>query len=163
MSGGCALRLCQCIHFARQRGVLSRRSAAGSGTLAAGQREVHAPCEAETWNGHKRRSAQQTHRFGVLGYKSARRKRHIIVMKPHACKESPLALVFQRRGRSNFYAGTSIAQQPKERPKRPTTVLTYGYTFSRSKVVNFNKSSPTCSQPCIVLIRGSRASPHSGS
>ena len=61
--------------FARKRGVLSRRSAAGSGPLVARRRQVHAPCEAETGNGHKRRSAKQAHRDGVLGYKGARRKR----------------------------------------------------------------------------------------
>jgi hypothetical protein len=42
------------------------------GSLAARHRQVHAPCEAETRNGHKRRSAKQAHRSGVLGYKSAR-------------------------------------------------------------------------------------------
>jgi hypothetical protein len=31
--------------------------------------------KAETGNGHKRRSAKQAHRCGVLGYKGARRKR----------------------------------------------------------------------------------------
>ena len=36
MFGRCALRLCQCIHFARQCGVLSRRSAAGSWRLPQG-------------------------------------------------------------------------------------------------------------------------------
>src|SRR6266513_2800904 len=75
MFGRCALRLRQCIHFAPKRGVLSRRSAAGSGPLVARHRQVHAPCEAETRNGHKRRSAKQAHRCGVLGYKGARRKR----------------------------------------------------------------------------------------
>ena len=49
--------------------------AAGSGPLVARHRQVHAPCEAETGNGHKRRSATQAHRCGVLGYKGARRKR----------------------------------------------------------------------------------------
>src|ERR1700704_2556524 len=75
MFGRCALRLRQCIHFARKRGVLSRRSAAGSGPLVARHRQVHAPCEAETGNGHERRSAKQAHRCGVLGYKGARRAR----------------------------------------------------------------------------------------
>src|SRR5216683_8411006 len=75
MFGRCAVRLRQCIHLARKRGVLSRRSAAGSGSLVARHRQVHAPCEAETGNGHKRRSAKQAHRCGVLGYKGARRKR----------------------------------------------------------------------------------------
>src|ERR1700694_139839 len=75
MFGRCALRLRQCIHFVRKRGVLSRRSAAGSGTLVARHRQVHAPCEAETGNDHKRRSAKRAHRCGVLGYKGARRKR----------------------------------------------------------------------------------------
>src|SRR5438552_13362439 len=37
-------------------------------------RQVHAPCEAETGNGHKRRSAKQAHRCSVRGYKGARRK-----------------------------------------------------------------------------------------
>src|SRR5882762_6034285 len=69
------LRLRQCIRFARKRGVLSRRSAAGSGPLVARHRQVHAPCEAETGNGHKCRSAKQADRHGVLGYKGARRKR----------------------------------------------------------------------------------------
>src|SRR5271156_2444715 len=36
MSGRCALRLRECIHFARKRGILSRRSAAGSGRLLQG-------------------------------------------------------------------------------------------------------------------------------
>src|SRR5258705_10638986 len=75
MSGRCALRLRQCIHFACKRGVLSRRSVAGSDLLVARHRQVHASCEAETGNGHKRRSAKQAHRCGVLGYKGARRKR----------------------------------------------------------------------------------------
>src|ERR1700736_6882101 len=75
MFGRCALRLRKCIHFARERGVLSRRSAAGSGPLVARHRQVHASCEAETGNGLKRRSAKQTHRYSVLGYKGARRKR----------------------------------------------------------------------------------------
>src|SRR5580700_59670 len=75
MLGRCALRLRQCIPFARKRGVLSRRSAAGSGLLVARHRQVHAPCEAETGNGRKRRSAKQADRHGVLGYKGARRKR----------------------------------------------------------------------------------------
>jgi hypothetical protein len=38
----------QCIHLARKRGVLSRRSAPGSGPLVARHRKVHAPCEAKT-------------------------------------------------------------------------------------------------------------------
>src|SRR5579864_7143897 len=75
MFGRCAVWLRQCIHLARKRGVLSRRSAAGSGSLIARRGQVHAPCEAETGNGHKRGSTQQAHRYGVLGYKSARRKR----------------------------------------------------------------------------------------
>src|SRR5437667_42014 len=75
MFGRCALRVRQCIHFARKRGVLSRRSAARSGPLVARHRQVHAPCEAEAGNGHKRRSAKQAHRCGVRGYKDARRKR----------------------------------------------------------------------------------------
>src|SRR5882762_11102722 len=75
MFGRCALRLRQCIRFARKRGVLSRRSAAGSGPLVARHRQVHAPCEAETGNSHKRRSTKQADRHGVLGYKGARRKR----------------------------------------------------------------------------------------
>src|SRR6266571_2014105 len=77
ISGGSRanLPLCQCIPFARKRGVLSRRSASGSGSLVARHRQVHAPCEAETGNGHKRRSAKQADRHGVLGYKGARRKR----------------------------------------------------------------------------------------
>jgi hypothetical protein len=40
--GRCALGLRQCIHFARKRVVLSRRSAAGSGPRVARQRQVHA-------------------------------------------------------------------------------------------------------------------------
>src|SRR5260370_19726191 len=75
MFGRCALRLRQCIPFARKCGVLSRRSAAGSGSLVARHRQVHAPCEAETGNGHKCRSAKQADRHGALGYKGARRKR----------------------------------------------------------------------------------------
>src|SRR6267142_5597456 len=55
-----------------KRGVLSRRRAAGSGPLVARQRQVHAPCEAESGSGHKRRSAKQAHRWGVRGYKGAR-------------------------------------------------------------------------------------------
>jgi hypothetical protein len=51
--------------------------AAGSGPLVARHRQVHAPCEAETGNGHKRRRAKQAHRCGVLGYKSARRTRPV--------------------------------------------------------------------------------------
>src|SRR5882724_1104724 len=75
MFGRCALRLCECIHLARKCGVLSRRSTAGSGSLVARHRQVHASCKAETGNGHKRRSAKQAHRYRVLGYKGARRKR----------------------------------------------------------------------------------------
>ena len=55
--------------------VFTWRSAAGSGPIVARHRQVHAPCEAETGNGHKCRSAKHAHRCGVLGYKSARRKR----------------------------------------------------------------------------------------
>src|SRR6266699_3428850 len=72
MFGRCALRLRQCIHCARKRGVLSGRSAARSGPLVARYGQVHAPCEVETWNGHERRSAKQAHRCGVFGYKGAR-------------------------------------------------------------------------------------------
>jgi hypothetical protein len=43
--------------------------------LLQGTGKFIAPCEAETGNGHKRRSAKQAHRCGVLGYKGARRKR----------------------------------------------------------------------------------------
>ncbi len=43
--------------------------------LLQGDRQVHASCEAETGNGHKLRSVKQAHRYGVLGYKGARRKR----------------------------------------------------------------------------------------
>jgi hypothetical protein len=43
--------------------------------LLQGAGKFHASCEAETGNGHKRRSAKQPHRCGVLGYKGARRKR----------------------------------------------------------------------------------------
>src|SRR5712692_1739963 len=75
MFGRCALRLCECIHLAHKRGVLSRRSTAGSGSFVARHRQVHASCEAETGNGDKRRSATQAHRCGVLGYEGARRKR----------------------------------------------------------------------------------------
>src|SRR6266478_9994870 len=75
MFGSCALRLRQCLPFARKRGVLSRRSADGSGSLVARHRQVHAPCEAGTGNGLKRRSAKEADRDGVLGYKGARRKR----------------------------------------------------------------------------------------
>src|ERR1700685_3248452 len=75
MFGGCALWLRQFIHFTRKRGVLSRRSAAGSGPLVARRRQVHAACEAETGNGDERHSAKRAHRYGVLGYKGARRKR----------------------------------------------------------------------------------------
>ena len=69
------LCLRQCIHFARKRGILPRRSAAGSGPLVARHRQVHAPCEAETGHGHKRRSPKQAHRCGVLRYKRASRTR----------------------------------------------------------------------------------------
>src|SRR5947209_13751599 len=75
MFGRCALRVRQCIRFARERGVLSWRSAARSGPLVERHRQVHAPCEAETENGNKRRSAKQAHRCSVRGYKGARRKR----------------------------------------------------------------------------------------
>src|SRR6516225_2333309 len=81
MFGRCALRLRECIHLARKRGVLSRSSAAGSGPLVARHRQVHASCEAETGNGHKCRGAKQAHRYGVLGYKGARRKRVTMVAK----------------------------------------------------------------------------------
>jgi len=56
-------------------GFLLLRSAAGSGLLVAGHGQVQAPCEAETGNGHERRSAKQAHRDCVLGYEGARRKR----------------------------------------------------------------------------------------
>jgi len=57
--GGCALRLRECIPFACKRGVLSRRRAAGSGSLVARHRQVHAPCEAETGTATKHRSSKQ--------------------------------------------------------------------------------------------------------
>src|SRR5580765_8308707 len=75
MFGRCALRLRQRIPFARKRRVLSRRGAAGSGSLVARHRRVHAPCEAETESGNKHHGAKQADRRGVLGYKVARRKR----------------------------------------------------------------------------------------
>src|SRR4029077_11393018 len=75
MFGRCSLRLRQCIQFARKFGVLSRRSAPGSGALVTRYRQVHAPCEVETGSGHKRCSAKRAHRCGILGYKGARRKR----------------------------------------------------------------------------------------
>src|SRR5258708_35067584 len=75
MFGRCALRLCQCIHLARQRWVLSRRIAVGSDPLVARHWQVHAPCKTETGNGRECRSSKQAHRYGVLGYKGARRKR----------------------------------------------------------------------------------------
>src|SRR5215475_11675434 len=71
----CAVRLCQCIHLARQRGVLSRRIAVGSGSLVARRWQIHSPCEAETGNGHKRGGAKQAYRYGVLGHQGACRKR----------------------------------------------------------------------------------------
>ena len=55
------------VGFFHERGVLSRRSVARSGPLVARHRQVHAPCEADTGNGHKRRSAKQADRHGVLG------------------------------------------------------------------------------------------------
>src|ERR1700731_1985023 len=73
--GRCALRLRQCIPFVRKRGVLSRRSAAGSGSLVARHRQVHAPCKAAAGNSRKRRSARQADRCRVPGRKSARRAR----------------------------------------------------------------------------------------
>ena len=57
------------------RGVLSRRSAAGSGSLVARHWQVHASREVETGDGRKRCSAERAHRYGVLGYKVACRKR----------------------------------------------------------------------------------------
>jgi hypothetical protein len=75
MSGRCGLRLRQHIHISRKRRILSRRIAAGPGSLVARHRQVDAPCEPETRNGHKRRSAKQAHRRGVHGYQTARRTR----------------------------------------------------------------------------------------
>src|SRR2546429_267118 len=103
MFGRCALRLCECIHLARKRGVLSRRSTAGSGSLVARHRQVHASCEPETGKAHKRRSAQQAHRYGVLGYKGARRKRLAIVpIKPSATCGPNSAIVGQKCNASPF-------------------------------------------------------------
>jgi hypothetical protein len=56
-------------------GFFSRRIAAGPGSLVARHRQVDAPCEPETRNGHKRRSAKQAHRRGVHGYQAVRRTR----------------------------------------------------------------------------------------
>src|ERR1700692_65504 len=75
MFGRCGLCLRQCIHVVRKRGILPGLSATGSGPLVARHRQVHAPCEAETWNSHKGRRAEQAHQCGVLGYKGARRTR----------------------------------------------------------------------------------------
>src|SRR5258707_1031325 len=75
MFGRCALRLRQRIQLARKRGLLSRRSAVGPCPLVARHRQVHAPRETETGNGHQRRSAKQAHRYSVLGHKGASRKR----------------------------------------------------------------------------------------
>jgi hypothetical protein len=69
------LRVRQRIQFARERRVLSRRSAAGSSPLVAGHRQVHETCEAETWKRHTRGIAQHSHRGSVLGHKGSRRKR----------------------------------------------------------------------------------------
>src|SRR5438034_4549817 len=82
MFGRYALRLCQCIYLARQRGVLSWRIAAGSGPPVARHWQVHAPCQTETRNSRERRSSKQAHRHGVLGYKGACRKRLAQAAKP---------------------------------------------------------------------------------
>ncbi len=75
MFGKCALWLRQRIHGARERGIFSRSGAAGTGRLAAGHRKVHAPREAENWDGDKRGSAYQPHRGSVRGYQGSCRKR----------------------------------------------------------------------------------------
>src|SRR5579883_2280391 len=71
----CALRLREYIHIACKCGFLSRRSAAGSGSLARRRRQVHASCEAEAEKGRKRGSVKKSDRFGLHGHKGARRKR----------------------------------------------------------------------------------------
>jgi hypothetical protein len=75
MSRRCALWLRQCIRFARERRVLSWRSAAGSDSHVARHGQIHAPCEVATGSGHKRRGFKRAHRSGVLGHKVAHRKR----------------------------------------------------------------------------------------
>src|SRR5271156_6301664 len=75
MLGRCALRLRQRIRFAHERWFFSRRSAAGSSSLVTRRRQIHAPCETKAGNGHKRRSLEAAHSYGVLGYKGACRKR----------------------------------------------------------------------------------------
>ena len=42
--------------------------------LLQGRRQVHAPCETETWNHHRRRIAARTYPGGLLGHKGTRRK-----------------------------------------------------------------------------------------
>ena len=85
MFGRCALRLRQCIHFARKRGFLSWRSTAGPGPLVAGRRQVHAPSKVETGNGHERRSATRVHRSGVLRHKGWRRTRLALRVRKRYC------------------------------------------------------------------------------
>src|SRR6266849_6685959 len=105
MFGRCALRLRQCIQFARKRGVLSRRGAAGSGSLVARHRQVHAPCEAEIGTGYKRRCAKQADRHGVLGYKGARRKRlaHILLGRSFRNKLSKDVALPHPQSRKDHY------------------------------------------------------------
>src|SRR4029077_9103512 len=93
----------------RKRGVLSRRGAAGSIPLVGRHRQVHAPREAETGNGRKRRSATQAHRYGVLGYKGARRKRlaHSLFDSDHS--STKMAQRLRGRGmRKTFLPATLI-------------------------------------------------------
>src|SRR5215813_3818658 len=106
MFGRCALRLRQCFHFARKRGVLSRRIVARSGPLAAGYGQVHAPCEAKTRNVHERHSAKQAHRCGVLGYKVARRKRLASAVEPQG--PLPAMAATERRSDTTRYKKVSV-------------------------------------------------------
>src|ERR1035437_1731764 len=135
MVGRCALRLRQCIQFARKRGVLSRRSPAGSGSLVARHRQVHAPCEAETGNGHKRRNAKQADRHGVLGYKGARRKR-----LASFCRETYKPLIKHKlwERRALGMAGATVARRACE----PSPRSCAGQAFQ--EIATAGSATPWC-------------------
>ena len=74
MFGRCAVRICECIYLACERGVLSGRFRCRIRPVCcAAAKQVHAACATETGNGPARGGSQQAHRNGVLGYEGARR------------------------------------------------------------------------------------------
>src|ERR1700733_2559036 len=71
VSGGCAVWVCECVHGAYERGVLSGGGAEGSGWVVAGKRKDYAACEAEAGRGCSRGPAPHAEQDRDGGYGGA--------------------------------------------------------------------------------------------